>query len=303
MKRKYFNKTAGAFFFFGFPALLLISCGEETNQWDTVLFEKGTFGSLVNDQERAETDVIAIEEGTTVKFTDLSNKIFTRNWVFQGGTPETSSDSIVQVTYNKPGDFKATLTVKYRDNQTKKISYDVSVAGIPSGYGDTYGIFTDDPKIDMMPYPLVVDNTNQFPGVLVNDAYEGNNAYKFDITGNSDWAMAYLTANRAVDLSAFSEGFYNLAIRSTSEGNILIRLRSNGGGNAILRFTAEGEEYGFKRDGAWHMLKIPVAEIRALDANFRITEVTDFVLLRSEGDVRTYSNYTFYLDHIFFSTE
>lgn len=283
--------------------LLLTSCGEETHQWETVLFEAGTINATVNGQERDVADSIRLDEGMSVTYTDLSTNQFSRNWVFQGGTPATSTDSVVTVMYRTGGKYKATLMSKYRDNQTKTISYNVKVVGIPNDYGVTYGIFTDDPSITMMPNSLIVQNINQFPGEIIADAFEGTKAYKFTPSGTSDWAMASLNAGSAVDLSTFASGFYNIAVRSTSLGNILIRVRSGGGGNAVLRFTAAGEEYGFKRDGAWHMLKIPVSALKTLDVNFNIASVTDFVLLRSEGDVRTFENYIFYVDNVFFSTK
>lgn len=49
--------------------------------------------------------------GETVTFTDISyNGVNQREWTFQGGDIITSSDSIVQVTYNTPGKYDVTLS-------------------------------------------------------------------------------------------------------------------------------------------------------------------------------------------------
>ena len=53
-----------------------------------------------------------VATGSKVTFADLSNnKVISRNWSFPGGTPSTSTDSVVTVTYNTPGKYDVSLTV------------------------------------------------------------------------------------------------------------------------------------------------------------------------------------------------
>jgi PKD repeat protein len=51
-------------------------------------------------------------QGQQIKFTDISyHGIQNRTWTFNGGTPATSGDSIVTVTYNTPGTYAVSIQV------------------------------------------------------------------------------------------------------------------------------------------------------------------------------------------------
>ena len=55
--------------------------------------------------------------GTTIDFTDNSfHNINTRSWIFNGGTPSVSSDSVVSITYNTPGVYAVSLEVSDGSN-------------------------------------------------------------------------------------------------------------------------------------------------------------------------------------------
>ena len=59
-----------------------------------------------------EADNQFITPGSQVQFTDMSTcNATTYSWVFEGGTPETSSDSDPLITYDMAGDFYVSLTV------------------------------------------------------------------------------------------------------------------------------------------------------------------------------------------------
>ena len=58
------------------------------------------------------SDVQRVEVGEQVVFTDLSaNGVTERQWVFDGGVPAISSDSVVNVTYNGLGFYRVQLSV------------------------------------------------------------------------------------------------------------------------------------------------------------------------------------------------
>ncbi|WP_299105747.1 GEVED domain-containing protein [uncultured Tenacibaculum sp.] len=58
-----------------------------------------------------EADKTIINEGNSVSFTDTStNQPTTWNWVFEGGTPSTSTNQNPSIVYNTPGTYKVTLT-------------------------------------------------------------------------------------------------------------------------------------------------------------------------------------------------
>ncbi|MBK9247912.1 MAG: PKD domain-containing protein [Ignavibacteria bacterium] len=55
--------------------------------------------------------------GSTLVFTDMSKYATRRTWKFENGSPGSSTDSIVSVTYSKAGTYKVILTVE-NDNGT-----------------------------------------------------------------------------------------------------------------------------------------------------------------------------------------
>lgn len=282
-------------------AFLFLSC-EQDEALDYSLF---TPGKLDAQQSSA-----AIKFGERITYTDLSTKVHRRTWVFPGGTPASSTDSVVTVTYPVGGTYKAALNVTFIDNQKGNLSFDVEVEKDPTKvlpeyeFGKTYGLYTETPSITPGLKSIRTMDMNQFPISRITDALEGVEALRFAPTGNSDWAMAALQEGdgKNIDFTPFKDGFYNVAMKSACQASFLLRIRSANGGNAILEFTAKGEEYGFKRDGSWHLVSIPIKDILAKDPKLNLSQITDFLLFRSgSGDVRTVENYVFYMDHIFLS--
>lgn len=279
----------------------LTAC-EENMTNDVTLYEPGNL--------EAAASVRDIKFGETITYTDKSTKVHRRSWVFEGGEPYTSGDPVVTVTYPRGGSFKTVLNLTYIDNLKAQQSFDIEVEKDPGlvipdyEFGDTYGLYTEMETTSGKLESVAYIDMNQFPGSRIAEALEGVEAYKLEITGGSDWAMGALQggSGRTADFTPFANGYYNIALKSECQAPFLLRIRSNGGGNAIFEFTAAGAEYGFQRDGRWHLVSIPVADIRTRDPNIRLNEVTDFFLFRSgSGDVRNFENYTFYVDHIFLS--
>jgi PKD repeat protein len=84
------------------------------------------------------SDVITIAQGGTVQFTDTSTvgvggpAITQWDWVFQDGTPLTSSAQNPAVVYNKVGNFDVSLTVTNADgNNTKTVLQYMTVTVVP----------------------------------------------------------------------------------------------------------------------------------------------------------------------------
>ena len=77
----------------------------------------------IADFEASETE---ISTGTTITFTDLTENIVTSwSWIFEGGTPATSTEQNPTVTYDEPGDYTVTLvaTNAYGSNTETKVDY------------------------------------------------------------------------------------------------------------------------------------------------------------------------------------
>lgn len=108
----------------------LFSC-ESDDVREVMLFDKGT--------AEATASATTVEFGETVNFSSTSTKVQSLEWTFAGGTPATSTDADVAVTYAIPGTFDAKLMVKYIDNttDTKTITIVVNGPDEPLPYSGT----------------------------------------------------------------------------------------------------------------------------------------------------------------------
>ena len=66
-------------------------------------------------------------KGETVTFSDYSINVDSRQWTFEDGTPATSAEAVVSVTFNAAGEKKATLTVNYSDGTKDEATMTVKV--------------------------------------------------------------------------------------------------------------------------------------------------------------------------------
>lgn len=103
-------------------AILVFSCKDDTRE--VLVFEKGT-----TEADASSTD---IDFGDSVTFTSTSTKAQTIDWTFEGGSPSTSINPNVTVTYTTPGTYEAKLVVKYIDNTIETQVFTINVEGIPA---------------------------------------------------------------------------------------------------------------------------------------------------------------------------
>jgi len=111
-------------------------------------------------------------------------------------------------------------------------------------------------------------------------------------------------AGALVDFTPFHDGYYHIGLRSECMADIMLRIRDANTNRVELKFTAAGEEYGFKRDGFWHLVSIPMADLRAKQVGtVNFSRIKEFALLRGveADDARNYNNFVFYVDHVFLS--
>jgi hypothetical protein len=286
--------------------ILFPSCTED-HQWDTVLYEKGTF-----DATASVTVTDTVFGGESVTFTDLSTKVYSRQWSFAGGYPASSTDSVVNVIYTQSSKvdtpFVATLTVKYFDNQTETRQFYITVKGKSFL---SYGIFTDDPTKTFGTLADLQVNSGYTMSTLTDAslAFEGENYYSFLFTSGPNYAMgSVITApyGSYADLSAFENGTYNVAIKTNCVGIFVLRLQSNyGSQKALVTIDPIDETYGLKRDGNWHMLSIPVQDFLTNNPLLELSKITELLVLRSDpdGTVGTGEDWDFYLDNFYLEVE
>jgi len=110
---------------------------------------------------------------------------------------------------------------------------------------------------------------------------EGANHRKIDILA-SDWYMAEYTWS-TVNLSAFTNGHYNISIKTDLTDAFYIRFQS--GANRIrITLNASTGTYGLAADGQWHTLSIPFGDFEVFGgtaAADAFTAVDKPIIIRS----------------------
>lgn len=229
----------------------LLSCDDDDIR-EVTLFDKGT--------AEATASTTSIEFGQTVDFSSTSTKVQSSIWTFAGGSPATSTDADVTVTYNSPGTFVAKLDVKYIDNQTDSKSFTIVVAGPdePIPYGGTPAA---------IPGTIEVENYDiGGQGVAYSDAEEENLAesagsaiYRDDdgvdiqvsgdgsvinigYTGQGEWS------NYTVDVAAAGSYDFEFLVGSDPGGFSVILQKLNLDTGAVTDLGATGD---FSSTGGW----------------------------------------------------
>jgi hypothetical protein len=287
--------------------ILLSSCYKEEKQWETVLYEKGTFDATCS---VTVSDTVFSKNGDSVVFTDLSTKVYKRQWVFSGGTPASSNDSVVIVRYlqSSPPDtaFVATLTDTYFDNTTKSIKFYITSKG---RVFKSYGIFTESKPWGWAQNVQV--NSGYTISIITGEsqAFEGDTSYYFKFNGGVTFAMGSIIPipyAEPCDISAYREGTFNVAIKTTCQGVFLIRLQSNTAAQkALVYMDPIDESYGLKRDGNWHMLSIPMADFLKSNDQLDLTQISEFLVLRSDPLIPVHDgeDWDFYVDNFYLEVE
>ncbi|MFD1551518.1 hypothetical protein DNU06_03560 [Putridiphycobacter roseus] len=140
--------------------------------------------------------------GSSIEFSDISvHNITTRAWSFPGGTPSTSTDSNVVVSYNSPGQYPVTLTVSNASNQeTVTLINSISVLDVPG---------------ESLPYFEGFENQSAFPDNISFSIDNPNNDFGWEVTnstgstGNHSLFLNNYSAN-GIDVDKFISGAIDL---------------------------------------------------------------------------------------------
>ncbi len=282
-------------------SLLTTSCSEgdfsdEAYDWDTTLYEIGEMNVAYTD-----TNIAA---GETITFTDMSTRVYERVWYFQGAEPSVSTDSVVTVTFEYGGSYTAELAISYLDNQKDDFVMDFTVDGDTAEVHDGYGIYSENEGLGVITPPTLEVN-NAYSILVTDESYEGEKALLFEFTGVDSWgAMASIKpADGSADISDYSNGYYNIAIRTTCDKKMLLRLQSSGA-KGIVTLDPDLQTYGLTRDGNWCKLKIPMTDFTDYDPSLNLSAISDYLVLRSgEDNVSATDDWDFYIDDIWLSLE
>jgi len=124
------------------------------------------------------------------------------------------------------------------------------------------------------------------PGV--NSPYEGTNSIRLQSAPGPTWFGAAFTPNVKFNLSAFNNpnGKLNFSLKTSAATTFSLGMKSgnmDGVGQKWITFQAGSDPYGFVRDGQWHVVEIPIAD---LQPEVDLSEVSQlFQILGTTGPI------------------
>lgn len=247
--------------------------------------------------------------GETVVFTDFSTRVSAREWSFEGGSPASSNEQKVEVSYPSAGVFNATLDITYEDGSTATETLVVTVTEeyvpLVTLEGPRYVFYSEDQELEQEHPEFGLGRSGVAKVGFVGNAFEGSEAinvsYDVDREPNT-FIMLQTDKKGQVDLTQYIDGYLNLAMKSTSQDPILVRIE--GGGATSYAYVGAGD-YGFERDGNWHFISIPMADVLSQIDNeggkLALLGSFDQFRLRNQTGEFTKDGFDFTVDFIFFS--
>ncbi|XMO85856.1 PKD domain-containing protein [Algibacter sp. AS12] len=156
---------------------------------------------------------LTLEAGTTLNFKDLSTigRPDGRVWNFESGTPETSEDQEIDVLYNRPGEYSATITVN-RNKKGKGLFFAEQTKTLPVIV-----------KIIPSTQPFVISNNGM--AVDDNNPTLGTNILSFPVNGIVE-TVGNSSANFTVDITngSFTTSSSPSAVRISSSNGSVVEL-------------------------------------------------------------------------------
>ena len=164
---------------------------------DAIYGSPGTFSAPV---ANFEADQTSFPGSGTVQFSEMSTCNATSySWVFEGGTPATSSDPDPSVSYTMAGDFDVTLTVSNATGSHTLTMEEYIHVGV--GLSETY---LD--QVSVMPNP----STGLFK--VTNPSMEEMNMKVYNILGEIIYENQNFNSEDIIDLSNQEDGMYFLQL-------------------------------------------------------------------------------------------
>ncbi len=110
-----------------FSQVGLINCTIENTFIDGTTENKSVFVQVGSGLINYEVSTAQADVGETITFTDNSNSVASRVWTFPGGTPATSTDAEVNVTFNQEEPVTCTLDVTFLNGIVDTQEIDIQI--------------------------------------------------------------------------------------------------------------------------------------------------------------------------------
>ncbi|MBR3946580.1 MAG: PKD domain-containing protein [Bacteroidales bacterium] len=165
------------------------------------------------------TQSISVEQGASVTYTSTSTGATSLAWTFEGGSPESSTNEEVTVTYNTAGSFTTTLVAYGEGDRQNTKSITVNV-------GEPTPVFSVDFVADYTTINVgeTVNFTNNTTATLAGEPYTGDVYFQWNF--NAGNILGGLTGSTSTDINASytytTAGVYSVSLAaSTSEISLL----------------------------------------------------------------------------------
>jgi hypothetical protein len=201
--------------------LLFINCKDDEISIDELIFDPDVSSSKV-------------ELGGQVVFTDYSTGVKSRLWTFPGGTPETSTDEEVSVSFSKEGPVTVKVEVTFLDDFTETKEFIIQVGnelyrrnifGFEDATDATeaWGFWVSDDS-DAMVFSVEnslqggADGTDGFAKITINKANVESQLYT---KGNTEPFNGILESNKTYEFSFYvkSDDFDQFTAAEVSNEN------------------------------------------------------------------------------------
>lgn len=217
------------------------------------------------------------------------------------GYANTDFNSLQQIFMIAADSASASTTLSI-DN----VYYEPSVTR-PKPSNGSFGVYTETlANKDAGEYELGVDGeffvwgAPQTLNPAAQSPYEGTNSLSFTGAGQG-WFGAAFTPAVKYDLTAWDNpnGKLNFAMKSSSSTTFYVGMKSGnvigpdapwgantgpaGVGQVWIKFESGSDPYGFARDGNWHAIEIPIADIAGDTDLSQVSQL--FQILGVDGDI------------------
>ncbi|MGC8823648.1 MAG: T9SS type A sorting domain-containing protein [Bacteroidales bacterium] len=149
------------------------------------------------------------------------------------------------------------------------VSFCIAAMSIPVGWSQEvnsnyYGIFTENPNILVkLPIDDVRGHVYVWEGTLsglITDPYEGEGCLAFRSTGVGWWGFG-IHDDSAVSLTHFQSGYLIFSLKTSAKDEFSIHVYGANKTEAKITFPQNSGPQNFKRDGAWHKIVFPIADL------------------------------------------
>jgi PKD repeat protein len=256
MKPRYFNYLGKLLILCLAATALFTACEPEDD--DFLNFRPVDF--FVN------ADNLLVNAGETITYQDSSNNATSREWMFEGGVPATSTDAMPTITYDTDGTYLTFVTTTFADGtkQTRRLT----VVVVPQIVAD----FAANPVQAVVDAPIQLQNLTQGVGEIPGVLGEADTAiiYQWDVEGISG------SLSQSNPIVSFSDvGTYDVTLtvtrRSTGYTNTITKQDFI---NIVAVPILQPRNVGFDRDGSSFLVTTgePLGDLSGGAANFSLVD-------------------------------